>query len=313
LQTPTTEAGPADEGRKETSAPEGSLIGGFYALSAFLIWGGAPIYFKAVAEVPSLEILAHRIVWSAVLVALLLFVLRRWHAVRATLTNGRLLATLTVSSLLVSINWLIFIWAVTHNRILETSLGYFINPLVLIVLGVLFLRERLNPWQWCAVLLAAAGVGNLMAQYGQLPWVALTLAVTFGLYGLIRKVAMVDAFTGLFVETLIVCPLALGYLIYLGYEGSGVFTRLGWRLDLLLVFSGVVTASPLILFAQAARHLRLSTLGFFQYIAPSMSFLLAVFIYNEPFTLVHGVTFGCIWLALVIYTADTSLRRRQPG
>lgn len=295
------------------AAAEGSVAGGFYALGAFLIWGGVPVYFKAVAEVPSLEVLAHRIAWSVVLIALMLSGLRRWHAVKATLADARLLATLLVSSLLVSINWLIFIWAVAQSRVLETSLGYFINPLVSIVLGVLFLRERLNSWQWCAVLLALAGVGNLMVQYGQLPWVALTLAVSFGLYGLIRKVAMVDAFTGLFVETLIVCPLAVGYLVYLGYEGSGVFTRQGWGMDVLLAFSGVVTASPLILFAQAARRLRLSTLGFFQYLAPSMSFLLAVFIYNEPFTPAHGVTFGCIWLALIIYTADTSLRRRRPS
>lgn len=287
-----------------------SIVGALYALAAFLIWGGVPIYFKAVARVPAIEILAHRVVWSVVFVTALLFFLRRWHAVRTALVDRRIFATLAFTAVLISGNWLIYIWAITHDRILETSLGYFINPLVSVVLGVMFLRERLNAWQWCAVLLASAGVANLMLGYGQLPWVALTLALSFGIYGLVRKVAMVDAFSGLFVETLILCPVALAYLAYLGVTGIGTFTATDWLFDGLLALSGVVTALPLILFTQAAKRLRLSTLGFFQYIAPSMSFVLAVFIYDEPFTRVHAATFACIWLALAIYTADTSLRRR---
>ena len=194
---------------------------------------------------------------------------------------------------------------------LETSLGYFINPLFSVVLGVAFLGERLRRWQWVAVLLAGSAVAILVIGGGRLPWVALFLAISFGVYSLIRKITPVDGFIGLFVETLMVGPLALAYLIYLDGEGAGTFIHGGWVMDILLVAAGVVTALPLALFVEAAKRLRLSTLGFFQYIGPTGHFLLAVFVFGEPFTVTHGVTFALIWLALAVYGIEASLHRRN--
>lgn len=294
---------------RTTDTSSTSLLGALCAFGAFSFWGVIPIYFKSLAQVPAFEVVAHRIVWSVILLAALLFFLGGWRKVGQALGNRRLLATLALSTLFVAVNWVVFIWAITNDRVLESSLGYFINPLVSVLLGVLFLKERMRFWQWGAVVLAVLGVAFQVVQLGQLPWVSLALAFSFGIYGLIRKVAMVDAIGGLFVETLIACPLALGFLVYLGLEGSGAMGRLGWEIDGLLALAGVFTALPLILFIQATKRLRLSSVGFFQYITPSGHFLLAVFIYNEPFTVVHMVTFGCIWLALGVYTVESSLHR----
>ncbi len=221
------------------------------------------------------------------------------------MTDRRLLLTLACSALLISANWLIFIWAIAKGYVLESSLGYFISPIVNILLGAVFLGERMRRWQWVAVGLAAAAVANLIINMGSLPWIALTLAFTFGLYGLVRKVAKVEAVPGLFIETVIVCPPALAYLVYLGIEGVGRFGGGDHGVDGLLAMAGVVTGVPLILFAKATKRLRLATVGFFQYITPSSHFVIAVFFFAEPFTRVHMATFSVIWLALVIYTADT--------
>ncbi|MEE8394258.1 MAG: EamA family transporter RarD [Rhodospirillales bacterium] len=283
---------------------ETPMMGAAYALGAFLIWGGFPVFFKLLDQVPALEVLGHRIVWSMVFMGLLLLFLGRWRAVGETLANRRLVLTLGLSALMISTNWLVFIWAVNEGRILETSLGYFISPLVSVVLGVVFLKESMRPWQWIAVFLAVIGVVILVAQAGQLPWVSLVLALSFAFYGLIRKVAKVDAFTGLFVETLIVAPLALVFLVYLVIDGSGSFTNLG--LDGLLILSGVITALPLILYVQGAKRLRLSTIGLIMYITPTSHFALAVFVYGEPFTTAHLICFAFIWTGLAIYTFDAS-------
>lgn len=296
---------------RKSDRSDTQVLGAFYALGAFSFWGVIPVYFKALAQVPAFEVVAHRILWSVILVAALLFILRRWRNVGPALRNRRLLATLALSGLFVAINWVVFIWAIGHGRILESSLGYFINPLVNILLGVVFLRERMRFWQWSAVVLAAVGVVFQVVQLGQFPWVSLALALSFGFYGLIRKVAPVDAFTGLFVETLIISPMAFGFLLYLGFEGSGTFGRQGVEMDGLLALAGVFTAVPLILFVQATKRLRLSTVGLLQYITPTGHLLLAVFIYGEPFTMVHKVTFGFIWLALAVYTVESFLRRRR--
>ncbi len=280
------------------------MMGAAYALGAFLIWGGFPVFFKLLDQVPALEVLGHRIVWSMVFMGLLLLFLGRWRAVGETLANRRLVLTLGLSALMISTNWLVFIWAVNEGRVLETSLGYFISPLVSVVLGVVFLKESMRPWQWIAVFLAVIGVVILVAQAGQLPWVSLVLALSFAFYGLIRKVAKVDAFTGLFVETLIVAPLALVFLVYLVIDGSGSFTNLG--LDGLLILSGVITALPLILYVQGAKRLRLSAIGLIMYITPTSHFALAVFVYGEPFTTAHLICFAFIWTGLAIYTFDAS-------
>jgi chloramphenicol-sensitive protein RarD len=281
------------------------MIGVLCGAGAFVLWGIFPIYFKAVAAVPAPEVLAHRIVWSMVFVGGLITIRRRWPAVAAALANRRLLATLVLSASVVSINWVVYIWAVGEGRILGASLGYFINPLVSVVLGVVALGERLRTIQWAAVGLAVVAVGWQIVGFGTVPWVALTLAVSFGFYGLIRKVAKVDAFTGMFVETLVLSPLAVGYLVFVAVVGGGAFGRLGLQMDALLVAAGVITPLPLILFVAGAQRIRLSTVGLLQYIAPTGQFLLAVFLYDEPFTRDSLVTFALIWLALGLYTFDT--------
>ena len=289
------------------------LLGGLSALAAFGFWGVIPVYIKAVAHVPAPELLAHRTFWSVILLLVLIALGQRWTAMRGALAQRRIWLLLAASTSLLALNWLVFIWAITEGRVLETSLGYYINPLVNVLLGVLVLRERLNPWQGLAVALATIGVLNLTLQLGSFPWVSLTLAASFGIYGLIRKTIRLNSIEGLFVETAMITPLALGYLIYLGFTGTGAFGGQDRATDILLVLSGVVTAVPLLAFASAARRLQYTTVGFFQYIAPTGHFLLAVFVYDEVFTNAHLVTFALIWTALAIFTAQSlyALRRRS--
>ena len=286
-------------------------IGICYALLAYLSWGLLPVYWKLVAAVPALQMTAHRIVWSVFVLGLLLLLSRRWPGVVVALRTPRQLLLLSMTAVLVSGNWLLFIWAVQNNFVLEASLGYFINPLLNIVLGMIFLSERLRPRQTAAVLLAAAGVVNLIFQLGAVPWVALVLALSFGLYGLLRKTAPVDGLVGLSVETLLLLPIALGYLVYLDTQNRGVFLHTDWRLDVLIAQSAWATALPLLWFTNAARRLSYSTIGFLQYLAPTCQFILAVAVYDEPLTNAHLVTFGCIWVALSIYTLDIVLASRQ--
>jgi chloramphenicol-sensitive protein RarD len=289
--------------RSQTSAaPAWSGVG--YALAAFGLWGGFPLYFKAVASVPAPEVLGHRVVWSVVWVALLLTWVGQWSTVRALLTAPRRRLMLLASSLLIATNWLIFIWAVAHGRVLAASLGYYITPLVSVLLGRIVLGERLQPLQWVAVALAALGVSASLIGFGVLPWVSLGLALTFGSYGLVRKIADVDAIPGLFVETLLLAPVALAFLAWLEAAGTGAFASAGIGLSLLLAAAGLVTAAPLILFAQATRRLRLASVGLLQYLVPTLQMLLAVFAFGEAFTPTHGVTFGCIWVALALYSAS---------
>ncbi|MGH6892471.1 MAG: EamA family transporter RarD [Dongiaceae bacterium] len=285
--------------------------GALYAFCAFFAWGFNPVYFKAIGRVPVVEVVAHRVVWSVLLLAMVVSVGRQWPAIARALFDRRAMAALVASTLLLSSNWGLYVWAVANERILETSIGYFINPLLSVLLGMVFLGERLNRVQMVAVALAAAGVANLTWQYGQLPWIALYLAGSFGLYGLVRKTAPVDALGGLFIETLILLPVALAYLIWLGATGTGALARADIGFDLLLILSGPVTALPLLGFAAATRRLKLSTVGFFQYLAPSTQFLLAVFVYGEPFTHAHAVTFPLIWTALALLTGDAVRRQRR--
>ncbi|MDX1710881.1 MAG: EamA family transporter RarD [Rhodovibrionaceae bacterium] len=286
-------------------------VGVLYGLAAYLWWGLAPVYFKAVAAVPAMEVLAHRVVWSVVLLAALVALTRHWGIVAAALGDRRTLAMLLLSTLFISINWGTFIWAVMAERVLEVSLGYYINPLVNVLLGVLVLKESLSRWQIVAVLLAAAAVLNLAVNVAGLPWPSLVLAFSFSIYGLIRKTTALGSVDGLFLETAIVAPVALGYLLLLGSQGEGSFLAVNPGLDLLLFLAGVVTAAPLIWFASAARRLNYSTIGLLQYITPTAQFLLAVLVFGEVFTLAHGTSFACIWLALAIYSTDTLNSRRR--
>lgn len=273
-------------------------------LCAYLVWGFFPAYFKALAGAAPLEIVAHRIAWSALLLLLLSLLRNQSKELCNAFGNRRILLTLCGSTLLIATNWLVFIYAVERGEVLQSSLGYFINPLVCILLGFVFLGERLNRPQQASLLLAAGGVLYLALQGGEIPWIALVLAWSFGLYGLLRKIAQVDALTGLTVETLLLAPLATGYLLWLHGQGESAFLAGSLRHNLLLPLAGAVTALPLLCFAGAARRLRLATVGFLQYITPTLHFVLAVGLFAEPFSATHLVSFSCIWAGLVIYTAD---------
>ncbi len=281
------------------------------ATAAFMFWGLAPIYFKWLGTVPAIEIIAHRIFWAVpVLIIFLLFRDGR-HFWRRMLLPRKILLTLILSGLLVGFNWLLFVWAVTHDRILATSLGYFINPLVNVVLGFLFLHERLSRIQSLSVVIAACGTIYLTWYLGVAPWIALALAITFSFYGLVRKKLGVGPMIGLLWETLLLITPALVYFAWAMSEGSLQFMRGSAQVDLLLLFAGLVTVLPLIWFNIAAQNLSLTMLGFFQYLAPSISFVLAVFFYNEPFTRGHAVAFSCIWLALILVSIESVVRSRR--
>ncbi|WP_230610766.1 EamA family transporter RarD [Vibrio cholerae] len=271
------------------------------------MWGIAPIYFKALGAVSALEILSHRVVWSFVLLAVLIHLGRRWRSVVGVVHTPRKFWLLLVTALLVGGNWLIFIWSINANHMLDASLGYYINPLLNVLLGMLFLGGRLRKLQWFAVALAAIGVGIQLVVFGSVPIVAIVaiaLATSFGFYGLLRKKIQVDAQTGLFLETLFMLPAAAIYLIWLADTPTSDMALNTWQLNLLLVCAGVVTTLPLLCFTGAAARLKLSTLGFFQYIGPSLMFLLAVLVYGEAFTSDKAITFAFIWSALVIFSVD---------
>lgn len=276
-----------------------------YGLAAYVFWGFVPLYFKAVASVPAMEVLAHRVIWSVPLLIVLMRVLRRWPVALEALKDRRTLLTLAGSTTLIALNWLTFIWAVASGQLLQASLGYYINPLVNVLLGFLFLSERLRPWQWVSVALAAGAVAFLAVSYGVFPWVALVLAFSFGFYGLLRKVARLDSLSGLTMETTLLFPIMLGYWLWLMRDGRSAMQGGPLFVQILLPLGGVITAVPLLWFASAARRLRLATIGFMQYIAPTFQFLLAVAAFGEAFTRAHAVSFALIWVALSIYTTDT--------
>jgi chloramphenicol-sensitive protein RarD len=275
-----------------------------YGLAAYLFWGFFPLYFKGVAHVPPLEVLAHRSAWSLVTLMVILTATRKWDKVRTALTERRTLLILCATTLLIATNWFVFLLAVAGNQVLQSSFGYFINPLVSVLLGFLFLRERLTCLQLISLLFACIGVLVLTIHYGRAPWIALVLAFSFGVYGLLRKTAPVDPLTGLAVETLILFPVAIGYLCYLYVSAKGSFPSASLRNDILLPMSGVVTALPLLWFSTAARRLRLATIGFMQYITPTLHFLLAILAFGESFNSVELASFAFIWGGLVLYSYD---------
>lgn len=275
-----------------------------YAAAAYTLWGLFPLFFKHVAQVNALEVVMHRTVWSLAFVLLVLAGLQRWAWLGAVLRTPRVVATFALSAALLASNWLVYVWAVNNDHVLDASLGYFILPLVNVGLGYVFLHERPRRWQWVAFGVACAGVLWLTVQTGRLPWVALTLAVTFGFYGLLRKLAPLGALEGLSLETLLLAPLAVGVLGWFTAQGQGVLAgehseTLGW-----LIASGPVTALPLLLFAAGARRVPLSTMGILQYIAPSILVLLGVWLYGEPFAGPRALGFVLIWSALAIYSVE---------
>jgi len=282
---------------------ENSLRDGLgYGLLAFGMWGFGPVYFKAVASVAPSEVLAHRIVWSVLLLLLFVSWRRQWPGLWRLLCDPRSVGWLLVTALLVAVNWLTFIGAVSRGEIVAASLGYFIIPLFSVLLGVIFFSERLRLFQMLAIVLALCGVASEVVAFGALPIIALTLAVTFGLYGLIRKKIAVDPLLGVTVETLLLLPFALGYLAWLADREILNFAHYSFSMDLLLILAGLVTTLPLVCFAAAANRLPLTTVGILHYLAPSITFLLAIYLYNEPFGSQQLATFGFIWLALALFS-----------
>jgi chloramphenicol-sensitive protein RarD len=278
--------------------------GVIFALAAYSMWGIAPMYFKLLASVPALEIVMHRVVWSALVLCLLLVLRKKLSQVLKAIRDPKIITTLSISGLLLAGNWLVFIWAVNNDRMLDASLGYFINPLFNVLLARLFLQESLTRLQLLAVFVALSGVVFLIYSYGQLPWIALALAISFSIYGLLRKKVTVDSMPGLFIESCIMLPFAVLYWLMMG-TSSGNMLENSFDLNMTLLLVGVVTTAPLLLFTAAARRIRYTTLGFFQYIGPSLMFLLAVLYYQEPLDKTRIVTFVLVWIGLLIYVFDS--------
>nr|WP_313377620.1 EamA family transporter RarD [Pantoea sp. CTOTU50773] len=283
-----------------------------YALGAYFIWGIAPAYFKLVKEVPPTEIMTHRVIWSALFMLVLITLSRSWQQVRTVLAQPKKVLLLAVTAVTIGGNWLLFIWAVNNQHMLEASLGYFINPLINVVFGMLFLRERFRRLQWLAVLLATIGVLVQLWQFGSLPIIGLGLALSFAVYGLLRKKIQVDAQSGMLIETAWLFPLAAIYLFGFADSATSHLSANPMSLNFKLIAAGIVTTIPLMLFAAACARLRLSTVGFFQYLGPTLMFLLAVLFYGESLTPDKMVTFGFIWLALAVFIVDASVLSSHP-
>jgi chloramphenicol-sensitive protein RarD len=285
--------------------------GFWFGFGAYFLWGVFPLYFPLLEPTGAVEVLAQRILWSLVFVGALLLLGRGWSRVRAIVAEPRRLRLVAFGSVLIAINWGVFIWAVLNGHVLETSLGYFINPLILIFLGVALMGERLRRVQWLAICLAAMAVVQLTVDYGRPPWIALTLAFSFGTYGLMKKKAGVGAVEGLALETMLLAPLALAYIAWAEVDGTAVFGHDGALNMLLLAGAGVITAVPLLLFGGAATRIPMTTLGLLQYIAPTMHFVLGIAVFDEVMTTGRWIGFVLVWLALAILTAESVLTRRR--
>jgi len=292
------------------SQASSAKAGVIFAICAYTMWGIAPIYFKSLMSIPAAEVLMHRVVWSALVLVVLISLVKQWHKIRTALQSTKVIVTLLCAGMLLALNWLLFIWAVNNDRLLESSLGYYINPLINVFFGRLFLGEVLRPVQKLAVAIAAVGVAIMIFNYGQVPWIALTLAVTFSVYGLLRKQVAVDSMPGLLIETMMMLPIALVYWFWFA-QVSGNLVENDNNLNLLLMAAGIVTTAPLLCFTAAARRIKYSTLGFFQYIGPSIMFCLAVLVYHEPLSQARLITFGFVWFALAVFSYDSLNQYRR--
>jgi chloramphenicol-sensitive protein RarD len=275
-----------------------------------VLWGLFPVYWKVLGKIPAMQVLSHRIVWSFLLLIFVVLVVRQWKQFRASL-NRRVLVIYFVAAILISINWLTYIWAIGAGFIVETSLGYYINPLLSVLFGVIFFHERLRPFQWVPIGLAAVGVVYLTFAYGSFPWIALTLAVSFGLYGLVKKTAPLSSFHGLTLETGILIAPALAFLLYSEFTGTGAFMHSPAYIDWMLFGAGAVTMAPLLLFASAAPRIPLSTIGVLQYLNPTMQFFLGTLVYKEPFNTHRLIGFAIVWTALILFAAEGLIVRRR--
>jgi len=282
-----------------------------YGVGAYVFWGFFPIYWKLLHHVPAIQVIGHRIIWSFLLLIVVIFLTKQWTEFRTTI-NFKILRIYTIAALLVGVNWLVYVWAVNAGFIVETSLGYFINPLLSVLLGVIFFKEKLRTAQWIPVVLAALGVAYLTYVYGRLPYIALTLAFSFGLYGLVKKLSPLGSLYGLTIETGILFIPAFGYLIFTEINSSAAFLHTGITSDLLMVGAGLVTTIPLLMFASAVRSVPLWVAGLLQYITPTIQFLIGILIYKEPFSHNQLIGFGLVWIALVIFLVENYLANRAP-
>ena len=281
-----------------------------YAFGAYFIWGLVPIYWKLLKHIPATQLIGHRIVWSFMLLAVILLVMRKWPELRRAVSNGKVILIYFAAAVLCGFNWFIYVWAVTAGYIVECSLGYFINPLLSVLLGVIFLRERLRLFQWIAIALAAAGVIYLTLIYGRLPWIALGLAFTFGFYGLVKKTAPLNSLNGLTLETGILFVPGLLFLFYQDSIGQGAFSHSGVGSDLLMIGAGLITTIPLLMFASAAQRIPLTLIGIMHYITPTLQLLLGVLIYKEAFSVAQALGFGVVWIGLIIFCIEGFISSR---
>jgi chloramphenicol-sensitive protein RarD len=283
----------------------------WFAIGAYLFWGIFPVYWKWLHTVPALQLIGHRIIWSFILLFCIISASRQWRLFRAAALQRRVILIYLASSILLTINWLTYVWAVNAGFIVETSLGYFINPLLSVLLGVLFLKERLRPWQVAPIVLAAIGVTYVALSYGVFPWIALSLAISFSLYGLVKKTAPLGSLHGLTLETGLAFLPALAYLFWMDRAGQGAFLHTSLSQNLLMIGTGAVTTIPLLMFASAAQRIPLSLVGLLQYIAPTLQFLLGVLVYREPFNLSLFIGFSIVWTALIIFWVEGFMNSRR--
>lgn len=280
-------------------------------IGAYLLWGLFPIYWKLLHHIQAMQIIGHRIVWSFIFLIIIVISSNQLKNLKSAVSSKKVLGMYMVASALLTVNWFVYVWGVNAGRIVETSLGYFINPLFSVLLGIIFFKEKLRLMQWIPVTLAAAGVIYLTVDYGRVPWIALSLAFTFGLYGLVKKIAPLDSLFGLTFETALAFPFALTYLIVVTSQGAGSFPQGNIPVDLLLIATGIITSVPLLLFAYAARNIPLSTVGILQYIAPSLQFLIGVAVYREDFGKPDMIGFGLVWTALLIFSIESAGNRSR--
>jgi len=283
-----------------------------YGIGAYVLWGFFPIYWKFLHAVPALQVISHRIGWSFAILVIYILATKQWQEFRSVAFNAKTLAIYAAAGVLLTINWLVYVWGVNAGFIVETSLGYFINPLLSVLMGVIFLRERLRLTQWIPVVIATIGVIYLTIVYGRLPWIALSLALSFGLYGLVKKLSPLGSLYGLTLETGIVFPAAVIFLAVMQLNGTGAFMHDGTQVDLFLIGAGIVTTIPLLMFASAAKQIPLTMMGLLQYIAPTLQFLIGVFLYKEPFDHSHLIGFVIVWVALIIFWIENFMTNRTP-
>jgi len=282
-----------------------------YGIGAYVLWGFFPIYWKLLHHVPAIQLIGHRIIWSFLLLIVVILITKQWTEFRETLSL-KIMRIYTIAALLIGVNWFLYVWAVNANFIVETSLGYFINPLLSVLMGVIFLKERLRFAQWIPVILAATGVTYLTYVYGRLPYIALSLALSFGLYGLVKKLSPLGSLYGLTIETGILLIPAFLYLTIMQINHTAAFLNTGITSDLLLIGAGLATTIPLLMFASAARSIPLWLVGLLQYIAPTLQFMIGVFLYKEPFSQHQLIGFGIVWAALIVFLAENYLAHRTP-